>query len=149
MAEVKIQLGAGSNYLAGWLNFDRDVDLEKLPLPFPDNHADVVFIEHCLEHFTVRQALAILDDINRILKPGGTVRVCCPTLERLDVEHGRDIALGHGHLMIFSTQSLKDLLRIARFNDVQETPRKPCDCHYKVIGHEKDDKETARAEGRK
>ncbi len=143
---LRIQLGAGGNNLHGWNNHDIDVDLTRLPLPYADNQADFVFIEHCLEHFTVKQALEILWDIKRILKPGGTIRVCCPTLERLSVSEGVDIALNHGHLMIFSTQSLKDFIRIAGFRDIKEKQRSNIDGHWKVIGEAKDDKETARIE---
>lgn len=143
---MKIQFGAGGNRLEGWRNHDMDVNLEKLPLPYGNEVADMVFMEHCLEHFTVKQALAILDDIYRILKHGGRLRICCPILERLDVPAGRDIALNHGHLMIFSQQSLKDFIRLAGFTGIHSTGRSELDGHARVIGVEKDDRETARVE---
>lgn len=146
---MKLNLACGGNILPGFSNHDMDVDLTKLPLPYADNSVDYILLEHALEHFTVAQALAILDDLRRILKPGATLRVCCPVLERLDPVAGRDIALNHGHLMIFSTQSLKDFIRIAGFRDIRETRRSPLDGHHKVIGMAKDDRETARIEGRK
>ena len=149
MNTKRVQFGCGGNILPGFINHDMDVDLTKLPLPYADASVDFILIEHCLEHFTVAQSLAILDEFRRIMKPGATLRVCCPVLERLDPEAGRDIALNHGHLIIFSTQSLKDFIRIAGFREIRETPRSPLDGHHRVIGIEKDNRETARIEAKK
>lgn len=141
---MKLQFCCGGNRLPGWQNYDMDCDLTKLPLPFESESADVIFIEHGLEHFTVAQAVAILDEFYRVLKKGGKLRVCCPVLERLDKDAARDIALNHGHLIIFSSQSLKDLIRIAGFQNIQPARRDSIDGHYRVIGTAKDDLETAR-----
>lgn len=145
----KVQFCCGGNILPGWDNRDIDCDMTKLPLPYADGAVDLILMEHGLEHFTVAQALAILDEFRRILKPGGMIRICCPVLERLNPGAGRDIALNHGHLIIFSTQSLKDFIRIAGFANIRETARSHFDGHWKVIGKEKDDIETARIEANK
>lgn len=123
-----------------------DCDITKLPLPYPDNSVNMIFAEHLLEHNSVAQAVAFLDDCRRILKPGGRIRICCPVLERLTPEAARDIALNHGHLIIFSEQSLKDLVRLCGFTQITVTERKAIDSHWKVIGKEKDDRETCRIE---
>lgn len=123
-----------------------DVDMTKLPLPYANDSVDIILMEHGLEHFTVAQAIAILDEFMRILKPGGMLRICCPVLERLNRAAARDIALNHGHLIIFSTQSLKDIIRIAGFSNIRETKRSHFDGHWRIIGREKDDIETARIE---
>lgn len=149
MKEVKRQFCSGGNMLYDWECYDMDCDLTKLPLRFQSSSTDQVFIEHGLEHFSVAQALAILDEFYRILKPRGLLRVCCPVLDRLDPVAARDIALNHGHLMIFSTHSLKDFIKIAGFVDIQETGRKDIDGHHRQIGVEKDNRETARIEARK
>lgn len=52
-----------------------------LGLPFYDNVADYVYSSHVLEHFYLSEARRLLGEIWRILKPGGTVRVCVPDLE--------------------------------------------------------------------
>lgn len=144
-----VQFCCGGNILPDFTNHDIDCDMTKLPLPYADNSVDFILMEHGLEHFTVAQSLAILDEFYRILKHGGTLRICCPVLERLEVDAARDIALNHGHLIIFSTQSLKDFIRCGRFSNVHETGRSLLDGHWKVIGKDKDDRETARIEANK
>ena len=72
----KLNLGCGNNPKEGWVNLDRvylpgvDVvhDMTNVPLPFPDNHFDVIFAQQVLDHF---RALPVIQDLNRILKPGG------------------------------------------------------------------------------
>lgn len=146
-----VQFGAGGNHLPGWINHDLEqdgVDIAK-PLPYGDNEVDVVFAEHVCEHVTTHQFLAFLDECKRILKPGCRIRLCMPVLERLDPSAGRDIILNHGHKAAYSTQTIKDFLRIAGFKGIVETKKRPTDGHWKVIGHEKDDRETARIEATK
>ncbi len=143
---TKIQLGCGSNRLEGFKNYDSELDITKLPLPFQDNSVDFLFAEHLYEHVTPIQGLHLLDDIRRCLKPNGIIRLCIPVLERLSPEKGRDIIVNHGHKAAYSTQTIKDILRIAGFRDIKETPRSAIDSHWKVIGREKDDRQTARIE---
>lgn len=147
--ELKIQFGCGGNKLAGWRNHDRDVDVTKR-LPYADGVADVVFIEHCLEHVIAPDCLRFMDEAHRILKPGGTLRICVPILDRIkDREHARDLVLGHGHCVVFNLSNMIRLLLLAGFETVSESLRAPCDSHHKVIGIAKDDLETLRVEAKK
>jgi ubiquinone/menaquinone biosynthesis C-methylase UbiE len=50
-------------------------------LPFPDASADFVYSSHFLEHLFQKDARRLLSESFRILRPGGTVRVCVPDLE--------------------------------------------------------------------
>ena len=50
-------------------------------LPFADATADFVYSSHVLEHFYQSDAERLVSEMFRILKPGGTVRVCIPDLE--------------------------------------------------------------------
>ncbi len=49
-------------------------------LPFEDDSVDYVYSSHLLEHLYRDDALRLLRDIRRILKPGGWVRICVPDL---------------------------------------------------------------------
>ena len=87
----KLNIGSGTNLLAGWINTDlfprntpRPVLLDATePLPLPDNSFDYVFTEHMIEHLTFEQGLALLRECYRILKPGAKIRVATPDLRML------------------------------------------------------------------
>lgn len=145
MSELKIQLGCGGNILEGWTNHDSDVDITK-PLPWEANTVDMILLEHVLEHVNTHHALLCLMECCRILKPSGRLRLCIPVLDRLDIEHGRDIVFGHGHQAAYTTGLVRHFLRLAGFRRIDSSFRKPCDGHWKIIGEEKDDVETARLE---
>jgi SAM-dependent methyltransferase len=44
-------------------------------LPFPDCYVGGVFTEHCLQHFTLDAALAILREIHRVMRPRAVLRI--------------------------------------------------------------------------
>lgn len=52
------------------------------PLPFEDRTFGWVYAEHFIEHITLRQAVAWLKEVKRILCPGGFVRITTPDLRR-------------------------------------------------------------------
>ncbi len=116
----KLQIGCGGNILPGWLNSDlnpvrsmgvyianrqgshdggrvpprplRDVifvDATK-QLPFPDGAFDYVFSEHMIEHIPFRDAMGLLKEVFRVLKPGGTLRLSTPDLRFLIDLSGAD-----------------------------------------------------------
>lgn len=145
MSELKLNLGAGGNILPGFENHDAEIDITK-PLPWGDDTVDFILIEHCLEHVSGPDALRFLDEAKRILKPGGILRVCMPVLDNLKREHGRDIVLGHGHLVPYSRDSMERLIWLCGFKDYYHSERKECDGHHLAIGVEKDDIETCRIE---
>lgn len=143
-----INLGAGGNILPGWENYDMDLDFTKLPLPFEDGSVDTLFAEHTFEHITTHQFLYLLDDIRRVLRVGGTLRVCMPVLDRLPPDHARDIILNHGHQAAYTTALIRHFMIAAGFDPlrVKVVTRSPIDGHHKVIGRKRDDLETARIE---
>ncbi len=52
----------------------------RYPLPFDDNSVDYVYSSHLLEHLFHKDALRLLNEIHRVLKPGGWARICVPDL---------------------------------------------------------------------
>ncbi|MBI2353852.1 MAG: methyltransferase domain-containing protein [Deltaproteobacteria bacterium] len=87
---VYVNLGCGNNFHSDWLNFDfssHHPDVSQVNLrsgiPLPDNHADVVYHSHLLEHFTKDEAPQFIAECYRILKPGGLLRVAVPDLETI------------------------------------------------------------------
>ena len=53
------------------------------PLPLPDGSVDHILCSHFLEHVYPDEAVAILKDFSRALKPGATLHVIVPDLEVL------------------------------------------------------------------
>lgn len=87
---IMLHVGCGTNYMEGWINIDNNSDnnIKKLdfmwdlrePLPFPESSVDFIFNEHFLEHLTVEEGKAALQDFKRILKPSGVLRIAMPDL---------------------------------------------------------------------
>ena len=149
MTKLKVQFGAGGNLLEGWINYDNNVNIAG-PLPYESGVVDVILIEHCLEHVNAPDGYRFMCEAYRILKNGGVLRICVPTLAKIsDRAHAADLILGHGHQMVYSKESLWEMLYTAGFLRIQTTARKNCDGHWKIIGKKKDDLETLRVEATK
>lgn len=93
----KLQVGAGSNLLAGWLNGDLEPSAPGVvfldatqPLPFPAATFDFLFTEHMVEHIPYASGQAFLAEAFRVLRPGGVLRVATPDLARLVAAYTAD-----------------------------------------------------------
>jgi Uncharacterized protein conserved in bacteria len=79
----RINLGCGGNHLgAPWENFDAEVDITK-PLPFPDECAQFILIEHCREHVPPEYAWRFIGEAHRVLTWSGVLRIAVPSIERV------------------------------------------------------------------
>jgi SAM-dependent methyltransferase len=74
---MKLHLGCGKNRLEGWSNHNRDVDI-RLPLPFESLSAEFVFAEHLIEHVPFLAGVAFLEEVWRVLRPNGVLRLSFP-----------------------------------------------------------------------
>lgn len=85
---MKINLGCGRDYRAGWLNVDffdaanpdQVIDLEKTPWPLADNCAEAILMKHVLEHLgkDTQSFLAIMSELYRIAKPDALIEIHVP-----------------------------------------------------------------------
>lgn len=81
---IRLNVGCGRKPYFGFVNIDKvslptaDViwDLEKTPLPFPDNSVSEIRAEHVLEH--VWNFVPLLEDLWRICKPGARIYIEVP-----------------------------------------------------------------------
>lgn len=85
--EPKLHIGAGPYRLPGWLNTDlvagdAYLDLER-PLPFASQTFAFAFGEHVIEHLAEGAASNLLDELRRILRPGGVLRLTTPDLRKI------------------------------------------------------------------
>ena len=81
--EKKLNLGCGHDIREGWINLDISSvegvnvihDINSLPLPFDNNEFDFVLCQDVFEHV---EYIPLLEDLHRILKPGGIVEIRVP-----------------------------------------------------------------------
>lgn len=86
----KLQIGSDICQLPGWLNTDLypkalgcvTLDATK-PFPFESGSFDYVFSEHQIEHIAFDDALKMLHECHRILRPGGKIRIALPSIDQL------------------------------------------------------------------
>lgn len=58
-----------------------DIRADVRCLPFPENHADLVYSSHTLEHFGRNEVEQVVKEWCRVLKPSGEIRLVLPDLE--------------------------------------------------------------------
>lgn len=100
---LRLNLGCGHKKLPGYVNVDMpnprgsadlELDLTR-PLPYGDSTVDEIVSYHVIEHFDRWLVDDILKDWSRVLKPGGTIALECPCLDKIlgifqyGVEHQR------------------------------------------------------------
>jgi predicted SAM-dependent methyltransferase len=84
----KLQLGAGSNNVSGWLNSDIAPEGSAIYLdasreyPFADGSFHYIFAEHLIEHLSWEHGLKMLKECYRVLAPGGKLRIITPNLSK-------------------------------------------------------------------
>lgn len=104
MKKVIINLGCGRTRIPGSTGVDQvlipgfvDVvhNLNELPYPFEDNTADEIHFYHVIEHLD--DPIKKLEEIHRILKPGGVLHLRCPHFSSngafTDITHKRPFSV--------------------------------------------------------
>lgn len=137
---MKLHLGCGKRYIPGFVHIDA-VDYPHVDhvasidnLSFiPDNSVELIYNCHVLEHFKRRDVVRVLQEWNRVLTPGGTLRVSVPDFSKLcelyqrdgqidriiGALFGRQDYLYNIHYNVFDFASLKSSLEMANFTDVR------------------------------
>jgi predicted SAM-dependent methyltransferase len=143
--QTKLHLGCGTNILPGWGNIDIEGpsgvlrwDLTQ-PLPLQAGTVRFIFNEHFIEHITQPEAAALLSECNRLLVPGGVLRISTPSLRKLIDEYllsrttewinvdwhpatpcqmlNEGMRLW-GHQFLYDAAELKSLLRLCGFAEI-------------------------------
>ncbi len=90
---MKLHLGCGQNYLDGYVNVDlpqegqtvmkskADIYQDIRTLAYQENSIDEIRNHHLLEHFTRQEALKLLCQWRKWLKPGGLLFIETPDFE--------------------------------------------------------------------
>ena len=127
-----LNLGGGGVLSGRWLTADVDprsdvyMDITKR-LPLPEGSIDVIYMEEVIEHVTLQEGKALLDECLRVLKPGGRLRVTTPSLNVLARRALKDEAYvpelnkmfyEHGHRYIYSEEQLRACFLDAGFAEI-------------------------------
>jgi predicted SAM-dependent methyltransferase len=100
--DLRINVGASSSHLEGWLSADllrdpegRCIQMDATrPWPFESGSAMAVNSEHFVEHLEIEDAAAYFREAFRVLRAGGVIRTSTPDLEGLySVYRERDPSL--------------------------------------------------------
>lgn len=83
----KLQIGAQSNSIDGWLNVDLLPKTDEVvymdatkTFPFEDQSIDYIFTEHMIEHVSFSEADYMISECARVLKSGGKIRIATPNI---------------------------------------------------------------------
>lgn len=75
---IRLNLGSGCIPLPGYLNLDANTNDSIFPLDYKDNTVDEIRASHVLEHFGFREAVTVLKEWTRVIKPGGVLKIAVP-----------------------------------------------------------------------
>lgn len=148
-----LHLGCGQNIFEDWVNADFFSNIIKFwkssvnadwmldlryPLNCDDNVWDGVFSEHTLEHLYPNQALQLLNELYRTMKPGAWLRLTVPDLKKYvkyycgekvhekfhnwqtGCEAIRTLTQDHIHLSVWDSELLTMYLEKVGFINVKE-----------------------------
>lgn len=138
---IKINLGCGERPIKGFLNVDArkikgiefpNTRIENMPC-FKNDYADHIYACHVLEHLPRTMTFRVLCEWNRVLKPGGTLRLAVPDWDATvryyrktgDMENVLNWVYGgrehpeNWHYRIFNFSSLKTLLWESGFKRIK------------------------------
>ena len=76
---------------------------------------DFIFASNVFEHLTKPEMAACLNEVRRVLRPGGTINIVQPNYRLCCAEYFDD----YTHVSIYSDRSLSDLLRANGFRILQ------------------------------
>jgi predicted SAM-dependent methyltransferase len=136
---MKLHLGCGERYIPGFYHVDAvarpHVDHVGIisRLPMSNESASLIYCCHVIEHFLRVDTLKVLEEWNRVLRPGGILRIAtvnftaiCEVFQKyhnIDLVigplYGRQNYLYNFHRNCFTFKSLEKYLRDACFKDIR------------------------------
>lgn len=86
-------------------------------LPFPDDSFDYVFSEHMIEHIGYPDAMRLISEAHRVLKPGGKVRISTPDLRFLIDLYNQDKSETQERYLAWAINSFQPDMRFEEIPD--------------------------------
>ena len=85
---MKLNLGCGYNHAPGYINIDIRPECRpslicdlSVGVPFPDNSIEEIKALDILEHIPIGKTINLMNEIWRVLKPGGWLKVLVPSTD--------------------------------------------------------------------
>lgn len=76
---LALNLGCGNSHIPGTIGLDYPAwNAATMPIPYDDGSVSAIYAFHFLEHLTGEQAIELLREVQRVLKPGGVMTLCVP-----------------------------------------------------------------------
>lgn len=114
---LTLNLGAGAQQLPGVASFDYpEWDASCMPIPYLEASVDTVLAFHLLEHLTGDQAIRLLRDIERVLRPGGHALIVVPHASQALAFEDLD------HKSFYTEDTFKTLFTNAYYHKHRESP---------------------------
>jgi predicted SAM-dependent methyltransferase len=91
MSNIQLHLGCGHRHLNTFIHIDKDVlphidypntDIGDLSM-FEDNSVDLIYTCGAFEYYSREEAVSVLDEWKRVLKPFGTLKISVPNFESI------------------------------------------------------------------
>ena len=125
-AVVKLNIGCGPAIKSGWLNIDIDPRLEGAiymdatqTLALRDASVHFAYSEHMIEHVRLGDAIAMLRELHRVLRPGGMLRIATPEMDKIvGLKNGKLDDQQENYVRLSNTQFGSEFER--------SSPQNPC-----------------------
>lgn len=130
---MKLNLGCGPDIREGWLNVDKyyqhpdvqQMDFTKLPWDFKNETFETIYASHVLEHIPVQHLpdgrdifWHIMEEIHRVLTPGGILHLRVPYAKDIDGAWGNPThyrAITPAWFHFFNDRARENYYTTARF----------------------------------
>jgi len=140
---LKLHLGCGDMIIPGFINCDlyndkAEVKCDVKKLPYEDNSIDEIYNAHIIEHFDYFEALDVLKEWKRVLKPDGKLSIETPDFfaicdalvkapegERFmlyDQFFGKPWLPGQTHKFLYTENQLGNTLNNLGFRNIIKVP---------------------------
>jgi len=106
-----LNIGSGTNRKQDYISVDlytpeADMGLDcSKPLPFDDESVDNIYTSHFIEHLSRAEWIAVYPSWVRVLKPGGTIEIRCPDIQKVCQMMVDDWNNEYNHQRLYGLQS--------------------------------------------